>query len=78
MPSKMGWIAIIVATGVVTLAGLLGFEYYNGGNAARLAQRIAQDKHDKEVRDRDAKIAKTIPAGGTALDIFLLSHTSKQ
>lgn len=78
MPSKMGWIAIIVVAGIIALGGLLGFEYYTGGNAAKLAQANAQIKHDKKVRDRDAKIAKSVPVSGDAVDKFLLAHTSKQ
>lgn len=53
------------------------YEHYTGGEAAKLAQANAQIKLDKKVRNRDAKIAKSVPVSGDAVDGFLLSHTSK-
>lgn len=75
--NKWLFIAIIVAIGVLTLGTLAGFEYYTGGNAAKLAQANEQTKHNKVRRVRDAKIAKSIPVDGDAVDGFLLSHTGK-
>lgn len=78
MPNKWMFIAIIVGIGCVSLGGLLAYEHWSGGTAAKLAQANAQIKHDKKVRNTDAKIAKSVPVSGDAVDQFLLSHTGKQ
>lgn len=77
LANKWVFIAIIVGLGCLTLGGLLVYEHYTGGEAAKLAQANAQIKLDKKVRNRDAKIAKSVPVSGDAVDGFLLSHTSK-
>lgn len=78
MPNKWAFIAIVVGIGCLTFGGLLVYEHWSGGAAARLAQATAQIKHDKKVRNADAKIAKSVPVSGDAVDQFLLSHTGKQ
>lgn len=78
MPNKWVCIAIIVATGCLSLGGLLAYEHWSGGTAAKLQQANAQIKLDKRTRNKDAKIVKTVPRSGDAVDSFLLSHTGKQ
>lgn len=77
LANKWLFIAVIVGIGCLSLGGLLAYEHYTGGEAAKLAQANAQIKHDVKVRDKDAKIAKGVPVSGDAVDKFLLSHTSK-
>lgn len=76
--NKWAFIAVIVAIGCLSLGGLLIFERIAGGTSEKLRQANAQIKHDKKVRDNDARIAKSVPLSGDALDQFLLTHTSKQ